>query len=203
METVDGLFSRIEDWCERAKNDWQDDDLPFDAYLNVKRKWPVMATFDFDSLRTNIGSWGDINGALTNPNLLSLRLGPATGPRELHGLWFRVGQLQHRRRANLSELPQHLKRSQRKGAEGLGGEPSHDAARPGGYVVSGAIVTHLTQLGDGVEGAMGSIRIIPKQVIYDLWVRIRSVFTSYRHKWLPNHFEENVQAAPVNKVKNS
>ena len=64
-----------------------------------------------------------------------------------------------------------------------------------GYVVSGAIVTHLTQLGDGVEGAMGGIRIVPKQVIYDLWVRIRSVITSYRDKWLPNHFEENVQAA--------
>ena len=64
-----------------------------------------------------------------------------------------------------------------------------------GYVVSGAIVTHLTPLGDGVEGAMGGIRIIPKQVIYDLWVRIRSVITSYRDKWLPNHFEENVQAA--------
>ena len=55
-ETVDGLFSRIEDWCKRAKNGWQDDDLPFDAYLNFKRKWPLMATFDFESLRTSIGS---------------------------------------------------------------------------------------------------------------------------------------------------
>ena len=116
-ETVDGLFRRIEDWCERAMNGWQDDDLPFDAYLNFKRKWPLMATFGFESLRTSIGSWGDMNGVLTNPNLLSLRPGPVTGPRELRGLWFRVGQLQTPPPRNLSELPRHLKRSQRRGLE--------------------------------------------------------------------------------------
>ena len=116
-ETVDGLFHRIEDWCKRAKNGWQDDDLPFDAYLNFKRKLPLMATFDFESLHTSIGSWGDMNGVPTNPNLLSLRPGPATGPRELRGLWFRVGQLQAPPPRNLAELPRHLKRSQRKGLE--------------------------------------------------------------------------------------
>ena len=116
-ETVDGLFRRIEDWCKRANNGWQDDDLPFDAYLNFKRKWPLMATFDFESLRMSIGSWGDMNGVLTNPNLLSLRPRPATGPRELRGLWFRVGQLQAPPPRNLSELPRHLNRSQRKGLE--------------------------------------------------------------------------------------
>ena len=116
-ETVDGLFSRVEDWCRRARNGWQDDDLPFDAYLNFKPKWPLMATFDFESLRTSIGSWGDMNGVLTNTKLLSLRPGPATGPRELRGLWFRVGHLQAPPPRNLSELPRHLKRSQRKGLE--------------------------------------------------------------------------------------
>ena len=116
-ETVDGLFSRIEDWCKRAKNGWQDDDLPFDAYLNFKNKLPVMATFDFDSLHTTIGSWGDMNGVVANPNLLSLHPGPATGPREVRGLWFRVGQLQAPPPRNLSELSRHLKRSQRKGLE--------------------------------------------------------------------------------------
>ena len=114
-ESVDGLFSRIKDWCERARNGWQDDDLPFDAYLNFTNKWPLMATFDFESLRTGMGSWGDLNGVATNPNLLDLRSGPATGSRELRGLWFRVGQLQAPPPRNLSELPQHLNRSQRKG----------------------------------------------------------------------------------------
>ena len=116
-ETVDGLFSRIEDWCWRAKNGWQDDDLPFDAYLNFKLKWPLMATFDFGSLRTSFGSWGDMNGVPTNPNLLSLQPGPATGPREVRGLWFRVGQLKAPPPRNLSELLRHLNRSQRKGLE--------------------------------------------------------------------------------------
>ena len=116
-ETVDGLFSRIEDWCKRANNGWQDDDLPFDAYLNFKSKLPVMATFDFDSLHTTIGSWGDMIGVVANPNLLSLQPGPATGPREVRGLWFRVGKLQAPPPRNLSELPRHLNRSQRKGLE--------------------------------------------------------------------------------------
>ena len=116
-ETVDGLFNRIEDWCKRAKNGWQDDDLPFDAYLNFRNKLPVMATFDFESLRTGIGSWGDMNGVPTNPNLLSIRPGPVSGPREARGLWFRVGQLQAPPPRNLSELPRHLTRSQRKGLE--------------------------------------------------------------------------------------
>ena len=116
-ETVGGLFSRIEDWYKRVKNGWQDDDLPFDAYLNFKNKLPVMATFDFDSLHTTIGSWGEMNGVVANPNLLSLHPGPATGPHEGRGLWFRVGQLQAPPPRNLSELSRHLKRSQRKGLE--------------------------------------------------------------------------------------
>ncbi len=134
-ETVDGLFSRVEDWCRRAKSGWQDDDLPFDAYLNFKLKWPLMATFDFNSLRTSIGSWGDLNGVLANPNLLRIRLGPATGPRELRGLWFRVGQLQAPPPRNLSELPRHLKRSQRKGLE----RTLSQRREPRGLQVSGGV----------------------------------------------------------------
>ena len=117
-ETVDGLFRRIEDWCDRAKNGWEDDDLPFDAYLNFKDKWPVMATFDFGSLRTGLGSWGDMSGAFTaNPDVLNLRLGPASSAGELCGLWFRVGRLRAPPPRNLSELAQHLNRSQRKGLQ--------------------------------------------------------------------------------------
>ena len=116
-ETVGGLFRRIEDWCGHARNGWQDDDLPFDAYLNFKLKWPVMATFDFELLGTSVGNWGDIHGVPTNPNLLNLQPGPGTEPGKLRGLWFRVGRLQAPPPRNLSELPQHLNRSQRKGFE--------------------------------------------------------------------------------------
>ena len=83
-ETVDGLFSRIGDWCERARSGWQDDDLPFDAYLNFHAKWAVMATFDLGSLRTGMGSWGDMTAVPVKPNLLNLRPGSA-GTRELRG----------------------------------------------------------------------------------------------------------------------
>ena len=134
-ETVDGLFSRIEDWCRRAKGGWLDDDLPFDAYLNFKPKWPVMATFDFESLLTGIGGWGDLNGVPTNPNLLSIRPGPATGPGKLRGLWFRTGHLQAPPPRNLSELSRHLRRSQRKGLE----RALAQSREPRGLQVSGGV----------------------------------------------------------------
>ena len=117
-ETVDGLFGRVEDWCHRAKNGWEDDDLPFDAYLNFREKLPVMATFDFDSLGTGLGSWGDMRGAFTkNPDVLQLRPGGVSSPGELPGLWFRVGELRVPPPRNLSELGQHLNRVQRKGLQ--------------------------------------------------------------------------------------
>ncbi len=134
-ETVHGLFSRIEDWCRRAKSGWQHDYLPFDAYLNFKIKWPLMATFDFESLHTSIGGWGDMHGVLTNPNLLSIRPGPASGLRELRGLWFRVGQLQAPPPRDLSELPRHLTRSQWKGLE----RALSQRRQPRGPQISGAV----------------------------------------------------------------
>ena len=114
-ERADGLFNRIDDWCSRAKGRWQDDDLPFDAYLNFKLKCPLMATFDFEALGTSIGSWGDLNAVPTNPNVLSIRTGLTSRPGVPRGLWFRVGKLQAPPPRNLSELPRHLNRSQRKG----------------------------------------------------------------------------------------
>ena len=115
---VEGLFRRIEDWCERAKNGWQDDNLPFDAYLNFASKLSRMVTFDFKALRTSIGSRGDMKGVvITKSNVLNLRRGPATALRELRGLWLRVGQLRAPPPRNLSELSQHLNEWQRKGLE--------------------------------------------------------------------------------------
>lgn len=116
--TVEGFFNRIENWCERAKNGWQDDDLPFDAYLNFKNKLSRMVTFDFRSLRTSIDSRGDIKGVVTTKShVLKLGRGPATALRELRGLWLRIGQLQAPPPRNLSELSQHLSEWQQKGLE--------------------------------------------------------------------------------------
>ena len=66
---------------------------------------------------------------------------------------------------------------------------------PRGFVVRGAIVTHLTELGAGVEDALGDLRIISKQAICDLWVRIRAALILYRDTWLPNNLAANLQAA--------
>ena len=64
-----------------------------------------------------------------------------------------------------------------------------------GFVVSGAIVTHLTKLGAGVEDSLGDLRIISKQAIWDLWSKIRSALVLYRDKWLPDNLAANSQAA--------
>ena len=165
-ETVDGLFRRIEDWCERAKNDWQDDDLQFDAYLNFRNKWALMATFDFESLRTSIGSWGDLNAIATSSNLLNLRPGPAKGPGKLCGLWFRADQLQFPPPRNLSEVSQHLKRPQRKGLDkALSRRREPARLRPSGGVDiilfawqrrerTDLLIMALEGIGDNVEAAV-------------------------------------------------
>ena len=64
-----------------------------------------------------------------------------------------------------------------------------------GFVVRGAIVTHLTELGAGVEDSLGNLRIITKQAICDLWVKLRVSLVIYRDKWLPGNLAANLQAA--------
>ena len=165
-ETVGGLFSRIEDWCDRAKNGWQDDDLPFDAYLNFKSKLSRMVTFDFKSLRTSIDSRGDMKGVVTTKShVLNLRLGPATASRELRGLWLRVGQLRAPPPRNLSELSQHLNEWQRKGlVRALSRRRVPTCLRPSGGVDvilfawergerTDLLIMALGGIGDNVEAA--------------------------------------------------
>ena len=70
-----------------------------------------------------------------------------------------------------------------------------------GYVVRGTIVTHLSELGQGVEGAMGNLRIIPKETVSDLWVRVRSALVDYRAQWSPDDLEANLRAAQSIKAR--
>ena len=166
-ETVDGLFERIEDWCERAKNGWQDDDLPFDAYMNFKSKLPRMVTFDFRSLRTSIDSRGDMKGVVTTKSLvLNIRRGPATASKELRGLWLRVGQLRAPPPRNLSELTHHLSEWQQKGLErALSRRRVPTCLRPSGGVDvilfawergerTDLLIMALRGIGDNVEAAV-------------------------------------------------
>lgn len=116
--TMYGLLGRIEDWCDKARNNWPDDDLPFDAYLNFKAKLPSMATFDFESLGTGPGSWGEFRGMPSaTRNLIDLRPGPAIPKRDPRGFWFQVGELKAPPPRQLSELFKHLNKSQRKGLQ--------------------------------------------------------------------------------------
>ena len=64
-----------------------------------------------------------------------------------------------------------------------------------GFVVSGAIVTHLTELGPGVQDSLGDIRVISKQAVFELWSKIRSALVLYRSGWLPSNLVANTQAA--------
>ena len=166
-ETLDGLFSRIEYWCNRAKKGWEGDDLPFDAYLNFKNKWPVMAIFEFESLQTGVGSWGDLAGTRrANPDVLSLRSGRVSSASELSGIWFRIGQLRAPPPRNFSELAQHLNRSQRKGLQrALSRRRSPAGLRPsGGLDITlfawewrdrpHLLVMGLAGIGDNVEAAV-------------------------------------------------
>ena len=41
--------------------------------------------------------------------------------------------------------------------------------QPFGFSVSGAIVTHMTELGENVEESLGEIRIVSRQAMCDLW----------------------------------
>lgn len=56
-----------------------------------------------------------------------------------------------------------------------------------GFVVRGAIVTHLTELGPGVEAAMAGIKIIEKDAVVRLWRTVRAVFVKYRGIWHPDN----------------
>ena len=64
-----------------------------------------------------------------------------------------------------------------------------------GFVVNGAIVTHLTELGAGVEHSLGDLSIISRQAICDLWVKVRYALVLYRDQWLPGNLTVNLQAA--------
>ena len=116
--TVPGFFSRIEEWCENAKNGWEGDDLGYDAFLNFRRKLALVATFNLPELNMHEGSWGDVHGIVNgDPPRIDVKPGRANLPNQLRGLWFRAGILDTPPPRRLSEVFRCLSRSQRKGLE--------------------------------------------------------------------------------------
>ena len=133
--TVAGLFTRIEGWCEDARQGWDDDDLGRDAFLNFSQKDRTLATFDLPAFQTARGSWGRFRGIVrSDPWRIDLAPGRADEPTHLVGLWFRVGRLTVPPR-QLSELPRCLSRAQRKGLErALSDRHASDLGMPSGGV---------------------------------------------------------------------
>ena len=116
--SVEGLYSRIEKWCENATQGWEDDFLDQDALLNFWPRHALVATFDLAALGVHDRGWGEFHGAV-NPNPFRLHIAPGgrSSDNQLRGLWFHAGQLKTPPPRHLSEVPNCLSRHQRKGLQ--------------------------------------------------------------------------------------
>ena len=134
--TVKGLFSRIEEWCERAKHGWEDDHLEQDAFLNFRTKYALVATFDLAALGVSDRSWGEFYGVV-NPTPLRVDIGQGYrhSSSQLRGMWFHVGPLKSPPPRQLSEVSLCLSRPQRRGLQ----RALDERRRPETLVASGGV----------------------------------------------------------------
>ena len=134
--TVEGFFSRIEEWCEKAEHGWEDDDLGYDAFLNFKKKLPNVATFDLSQLNVRIGQWGECHGvAVGTPMRVDIVPGRPRSANQLRCLWFHAGELNTPPPRQFTEVFRCLSRNQRKGLE----RALQGRRRPEPFVVSGGV----------------------------------------------------------------
>ena len=136
--TVEGLFSRVEQWCDAAKLGWEDDHLAYDAFLNFdqKKRMKLVATIDLPSFDLRDRSWGDCHAIVqASPTRLNLAPRYTQSASHLKGLWFHVGQLKGPPPRSLSEIPFHLPRRQRRALE----EALTQRRRPELLIPSGGI----------------------------------------------------------------
>ena len=115
--TLDGLFSRIEEWCENARRGWECQHLGRDALLNFKTKYGYAAIFDLPTLGIRRGGWGDFRGMLNLTIRLDILPGRQQSANELRGMWFHAGELKSPPPRQLSEVLTSLPRKQRKGLQ--------------------------------------------------------------------------------------
>ena len=115
-ETVEGFFSRIEEWCVSAEHGWEGDDLGYDAFLNFQRKLPIVVTFDRHELGIHKGGWGDLHGVVNrDPPRIDVGSGRARSSNHLRGLWFHADRLTTPPPRQLSEVFRCPSRAQAKG----------------------------------------------------------------------------------------
>ena len=136
-ETYGGFCDRITEWCENAEGGWEDDDLGYDAFLNFRGKYAMVATFDLLKLGVREGEWGNCHGSLHRAppkiNIASGRGSSASG--HLRGLWFHAGTMNKPPPRQLSEVWPLLNGPQRRGLERALG----NRRRPAALGVSGGV----------------------------------------------------------------
>ncbi|MDP9315445.1 MAG: hypothetical protein M3R24_32055, partial [Chloroflexota bacterium] len=57
-----------------------------------------------------------------------------------------------------------------------------------GYTVRGILVTHLTAITPDAEAALGAIRMIPKEIVLQLWLHVKTLLSLYRDNWSLDDF---------------
>lgn len=121
-QTLKGFYTRIEEWCQQAEQGWKNQNLTQDAYLNYSGNkvyrygqayMPLVATFDLNALQVEPRKRDDLHGVLNFwRTAISIRPGKAAVPNHMQGIWLHAGALAGPPPRKLSELPQHLSRSQ-------------------------------------------------------------------------------------------
>ena len=168
--TLEGLYSRIEKWCENAIHGWEDDHLGQDALLNFWPRDALVATFDLGAIGVRNHGWGEFQGVV-NSEPFRLHLAPdrPSSESQLRGLWFHAGQLQTPPPRQLSEVSPHLSRHQRRGLQ----RALTERRRPDPLVASGGVdlilfcwerrgrTDLLVMVCKGVEGKMEAIAAQP------------------------------------------
>jgi len=66
---------------------------------------------------------------------------------------------------------------------------------PQGCAVRGTIVTHLTVIDPSAEASAGGIKVLPKAAIFELWTRVVTLLSLYRHSWSIQDVSARMSAA--------
>ena len=109
--TAEGLFARIEEWCENEKNGWEGDQLRQDAFLNFNNHLPGrISTFDLSELRiVNKRGWGELHATVDQyTGRVEIKRGTKQDPKQLRVFWFHVEELDKRPPHKFSEIPNYL-----------------------------------------------------------------------------------------------
>ena len=133
--TLEGVYSRLAQWCDAAQNGWDPAGLARDAYLNFQPKVRGVAVLDLEELQVGAaGTRGVFHGQLQPPGRVLLQPGSHSVQGDLQGMCYRVGHLEVPPR-NLDELRSALTRQQARSLErALASRRNGECLQPSGSV---------------------------------------------------------------------